>query len=427
MDFQHSHSDNPRTSAIHPPEKHRIHESKLDYSNEPTPTRLLSNYIVHCHTPFNAEPQLPLLVNSGQITPADVFFKRNHGPIPDIALDDHKIFIGVQQNPQYYFNAESPAVEWKQLSMHDIMSKWPKTTITASLQCAGNRRDGLAAVKEVKGVIWGAGTTSTAVWSGPRLCDVLRDVAGVSSDMLHEMIRDFHVSFEADDHVHEDVCYGSSIPLRKAMDPAGDVILAYEMNGKALSRDHGFPLRVIVPGFIGARSVKYLQKILIQPQESMSFFQRHDYKILPPWVNHDNVDQSWDTAASLTEMNIQCVICTPTEQEVVASSKPVTIKGYAIAGGGRAVYRVEISTDGGHTWEPVDKIEQKPDKKSGMYWAWALWEKTVPRMNKSTEIIARAYDSSGNVQPEFPIWNYRGVMNNAWSRVHTLPTLQHHM
>lgn len=217
MDFQHSHSDNPRTSAIHPPEKHRIHESKLDYSNEPTPTRLLSNYIVHCHTPFNAEPQLPLLVNSGQITPADVFFKRNHGPIPDIALDDHKIFIGVQQNPQYYFNAESPAVEWKQLSMHDIMSKWPKTTITASLQCAGNRRDGLAAVKEVKGVIWGAGTTSTAVWSGPRLCDVLRDVAGVSSDMLHEMIRDFHVSFEADDHVHEDVCYGSSIPLRKAM------------------------------------------------------------------------------------------------------------------------------------------------------------------------------------------------------------------
>jgi sulfite oxidase len=115
-------------------------------------------------------------------------------------------------------------------------------------------------------------------------------------------------------------------------DPAGDVILAYEMNGKPLSRDHGFPLRVIVPGFIGARSVKYLQKILIQPQESKSFFQRHDYKILPPWVNHDNVDQSWDTAASLTEMNIQCVICTPTEQQVVASSKPVTIKGYAIAG-----------------------------------------------------------------------------------------------
>lgn len=104
------------------------------------------------------------------------------------------------------------------------------------------------------------------------------------------------------------------------------------MNGKPLLRDHGFPLRVIVPGFIGARSVKYLQKILIQPEESMSFFQRHDYKILPPWVNHDNVDQSWDTAASLSEMNIQCVICTPVEQEVIASSKPVTIKGYAIAG-----------------------------------------------------------------------------------------------
>ncbi|KAG0093724.1 hypothetical protein BGZ92_002474 [Podila epicladia] len=409
-------------SSVHPPEHERVDESALDYSHEPHQN--LARFIVHAATPLNAEPQLPLLVEK-YITPTDIFFKRNHGPIPDIHAEEHTVFIGVKQNPQYYHEA-SPPIEWRALNMTDIMTKWPKATVTASIQCAGNRRDGLAKVKEVKGVIWGAGTISTAVWSGPRLCDILRDVAGIPTDLFHEMNRDFHVAFEADDHVHEDACYGSSIPLKKAMDPLGDVILAVEMNGKPLTREHGFPIRVIVPGYIGARSVKFLQKIIVQPQESTSFFQRRDYKVLPPWVNSSNVEESWDSAASLGEMNIQSVICTPQDNEVITSSKPITVKGYAIAGGGRAIYRVELSIDGGRTWEPVDKIEQVPDKKSGMYWSWALWEKHVPWMDPTSELVVRAYDASGNVQPEEPIWNFRGVMNNAWSRCKNITLLPQH-
>ncbi|KAF9273588.1 hypothetical protein BGZ68_001370 [Mortierella alpina] len=403
MEFTHTHT------PVQPPKHSQKTLCDLDYAQDPP--RILSNYLVHAPKPFNAEPHLPLLVNSGTITPADVFFKRNHGPIPDIRLEDHQVYIGVQTNEL------SEKVDWKVLNMQDLMTKWPKATITASLQCAGNRREGLAQLKEVKGVIWKSGTISNAVWSGPRLCDILKDVAGIPDDLHHEMIRNFHVALEADDTVVEDTCYGSSIPLRKAMDPLGDVILAYEMNGKPLSRDHGFPIRVIVPGYIGARSVKFLQKILIQPQESNSFFQRKDYKILPPWVNSSNVDAAWDSTVSLGEMNVQCVICTPMEKEIIPSSKPVTVKGYAISGGGRAIYRVELSADGGKTWEPVDKIEQTPDKTSGMYWAWALWEKKLPKIMTTSELVARAYDSSGNIQPEFPIWNYRGVMNNAWFRV----------
>ncbi|KAF8925652.1 hypothetical protein BGZ47_003132 [Haplosporangium gracile] len=404
--------------CIRPP----VHEKKelcdLDYSQDPP--RILSNYLVHAPKPFNAEPHLSLLVNAGLITPTDVFFKRNHGPIPDIRLEDHQVYIGVQDLD------ESQPVEWKALNMHDIMTRWLKATITASLQCAGNRREGLAQLKEVKGVIWKAGTISNAVWSGPRLCDILKDIAGVPEDLHNEMIRNYHVSFEADDHVKEDACYGSSIPLRKAMDPLGDVIIAYEMNGQPLTRDHGFPLRVIVPGYIGARSVKFLQKILVQPQESNSFFQRKDYKILPPWIDSSNVDTAWDTTVSLGEMNVQCVICTPMEKEIILCPKPVTIKGYAISGGGRAIYRVELSVDGGKAWEPVDKIEQTPDKISGMYWAWALWEKKVPKILTTSELVVRAYDSSGNMQPEFPIWNYRGVMNNAWFRVNNVTQMPQH-
>ncbi|KAF9177845.1 hypothetical protein BGZ51_008226 [Haplosporangium sp. Z 767] len=413
--MENHHQENSSShECIQPPKHCKKELCDLDYAQDPP--RILSNYLVHAPKPFNAEPHLPLLVNAGLITPTEVFFKRNHGPIPNIKLEDHLLYIGVQSNQQSGIGSDTP-VEWKALNMNDLMTKWPKATITASLQCAGNRREGLAQLKEVKGVIWKAGTISNAVWSGPRLCDILKDLAGIPTDLHHEMIRNFHVSFEADDHVKEDACYGSSIPLRKAMDPLGDVILAYEMNGMPLTRDHGFPLRVIVPGYIGARSVKFLQKILVQPQESTSFFQRKDYKILPPWIDSSNVDSAWDTTVSLGEMNVQCVICTPMEKDIIPSWKPITVKGYAISGGGRAIYRVELSVNGGKTWEPVDKIEQTPDKVSGMYWAWALWEKKVPKIHTTSELVVRAYDSSGNMQPEFPIWNYRGVMNNAWFRV----------
>ncbi|KAF9329617.1 hypothetical protein BG006_007340, partial [Podila minutissima] len=117
-------------TSIHPPEHERVDESALDYSHEPHQN--LARFIVHAATPLNAEPQLPLLVEK-YITPTDVFFKRNHGPIPDIHAEEHTVFIGVKQNPQYYHEA-SPPVEWRALNMTDIMTKWPKATITASIQ-----------------------------------------------------------------------------------------------------------------------------------------------------------------------------------------------------------------------------------------------------------------------------------------------------
>ncbi|KAF9438802.1 hypothetical protein BGZ76_004401 [Entomortierella beljakovae] len=412
MNLSYKNSD---ISSVQPPDHNRVDEEHLDYSHDPS--WIQSNFLVHCKKPFNAEPSLPALVTAGQVTPIDIFFKRNHGPVPDISLDEHRMYIGVQKDKPSS-NEQSPNITWEELSMHDIMNRWPKATVTATIQCAGNRRDGLAAVKDVKGVIWKSGAVSTGSWSGARLSDILKDVANIPEEDLYRMLKDFHVSFEADDHVHEDVCYGSSIPLRKAMDPLGDVILAYEMNGEPLTREHGFPIRVIVPGFIGARSVKFVQRIVIQPEESTSFFQRRDYKILDPTIDEHNVEESWESAASIGEMNVQCVICSPTENESIPSSGPLTIKGYAIAGGGKGVYRVEVSVDGGNTWEPVDTLEQKADERSGMYWTWAIWEKTVPQITNSNEIIARAYDSSGNIQPENPIWNYRGVMNNAWFRTH---------
>ncbi|KAG0224294.1 hypothetical protein BGW42_005203 [Actinomortierella wolfii] len=355
MNFDHGPGES-KSRVSSPPVHRRLTDSEMDYSQEPS--RPLCNFIVRNEKPFNAEPRLEQLVNAGPITPVDFFFKRNHGPIPNIRFDEHLVYLATTHSPCSGHGQEN--VQWKTLSMHDLMTQWPSVDITASLQCAGNRRDGLAKVKTVKGVIWGPGTISN-------------------------------------------------------------------MNGEMLSRDHGAPLRVIVPGYIGARSVKFLQKILVQPNESRSFYQIRDYKILPPWIDSNNVESAWDSTPALGEMNVQCVICTPTEHCTINSPGPITVKGYAIAGGGRAIYRVELSLDGGKTWEPVDKIEQTPDPKSGMYWAWALWEKKVRRIRTSDEIVARAYDAAGNTQPEMPIWNYRGVMNNAWFRVKDVAQLQSNM
>lgn len=123
---------------IVPPQHEKVELCDLDYAQDPP--RILSNYLVHAPKPFNAEPHLPLLVNAGLITPTEVFFKRNHGPIPDIQLEDHQVYIGVQQplhnDATLDSSAASPTVEWKSLSMHDIMTKWPKVTVTASLQVA---------------------------------------------------------------------------------------------------------------------------------------------------------------------------------------------------------------------------------------------------------------------------------------------------
>ncbi|KAI8871807.1 molybdopterin binding oxidoreductase [Ramicandelaber brevisporus] len=461
------------------------------YDNEPEVVRDRSVLIVQNEKPFNAEPNLPSLVQNF-ITPTPVFFKRNHGPIPTIEAHEYKLFIdgiGVWNNPlatmgdcgeAELLSMTTPTKKQPEvvLTLDDIKTKFERVEIIAAIQCAGNRRDGLAAVKEVRGVIWGPGTISNARWAGCRIRDVLAAVAGVPSDLTHPIYTGacdsnrppmpaLHLAMEAYGLAEEDDYYGSSVPLAMAMDPLGDAILAYEMNGEPLARDHGFPLRVVVPGVIGARSVKWLKRLTIQPFESDSFFQQRDYKILPPNVEANQIGEWWGRCAALQEMNTQSVICTPVQGETVAIGTPYTIRGYAISGGGRRVDRVDVSLDGGKTWlEPANlfqaagnsrscktkkqlkqsingtkpspcdvlppadaTVEQDAARQSAVgympaatekFWTWCLWSVHVPRMPANPIIVCRAWDASGNTQPEKAVWNFRGVMNNAYFTVSDL-------
>ncbi|KAG2433977.1 hypothetical protein HYH02_012439 [Chlamydomonas schloesseri] len=363
--------------------------------------------------PFNGETPGSLLAAS-PLTPTDVFFVRNHLPVPHVDAEAYRLQV------------TGEGARSLELSLADLQSRFRKHHVTATIQCSGNRRNEMSRVKPVKGLEWDQGAIGTAVWGGVRLRDVLK-AAGLSEDDPSVA----HIHFEGldKDPATGDV-YGASIPLSRALSAEYDVLLAYEMNGQPLNADHGAPLRVVVPGVTGARSVKWLGRIVASPSESASHWQQKDYKAFCPSVDWDTVD--WGSAPAIQEPPVTSAICEPAPGTVLsAADGEVTLRGYAWSGGGRGIVRVDVSADGGKTWAPARLLPPPPGAPAqGSYtgaWAWSLWEATLPLPAAgsgatSVELVVKAVDASYNNQPDSVagIWNLRGVVNNAWHRV-TLP------
>ncbi|XP_052525757.1 sulfite oxidase, mitochondrial [Tympanuchus pallidicinctus] len=352
---------------------------------------------VNSQKPFNAEPPAELLAERF-LTPNELFFTRNHLPVP------------VVEPSSYRLRVDGPGGRTLSLSLDELRSRFPKHEVTATLQCAGNRRAEMSHVRPVKGLPWDIGAISTARWGGARLRDVL-----LHAGFPEERQGEWHVCFEGLDADPGGAPYGASIPYGRALSPAADVLLAYEMNGAELPRDHGFPLRVVVPGVVGARSVKWLRRVAVSPAESPSHWQQNDYKGFSPCVDWDTVD--YRTAPAIQELPVQSAVTQPRPGAAVPPGE-LTVKGYAWSGGGREVVRVDVSLDGGRTWKVARLAGEKAPL--GRAWAWALWELTVPvAAGTELEIVCKAVDSSYNVQPDSvaPIWNLRGVLSTAWHRV----------
>ena len=341
--------------------------------------------------PFNAEPPLDLLAQN-PVTPVDLFYVRNHGPAPEVDPATYRLTVdGLVTQPL-------------QLSLAALRDAFPHTVMPATLQCAGNRRVELLASGPMPGEVpWQHGAISNGTWGGVLLRDVLQ-AAGLVDGARH-------VAFTGLDHVvrhGEPVGFGGSVSLDAVM--TLDVLLAYELNGEPLPVVHGFPLRVVAPGHIGARSVKWLSGVTVQPEPSTHYFQAHAYKLFPPSVNADNVD--WDQGLMLSELSVNSVICAPEEGATVGAG-PTLVRGYAMAGGRRTVERVDLSLDGGATWRAATLLgEARPG-------VWRLWEAQVELPPGETELVCRAWDSAANTQPESAqaLWNFKGYMNNAWRRV----------
>ena len=370
------------------------------YANEPQRSPIL---LINTHEPFNAETPTVLL-SDNFLTPNDYFYVRNHLPVPTVDPD------------AYVLQITGEGLKPTRLTLNDLKSKFPKRTVTATIQCAGNRRTDLGSVREVKGIPWKGGAIGNAEWSGVYLRDVL-NYAGYKDDVSSVE----HIHLEGlDNNPITGEHSGASIPIEKALDPRGDCLLAYEMNGEPLPRDHGYPLRAVIPGIVGARNVKWLGKIVTSREEYDGLWQQRDYKGFSPSVNWSNVDFS--SAPAIQEMPVQSFISSPQDGSLVdPGAEKVTLKGIAWSGGGRAVVRVDVSVDGGKSWH-VAKLQEGSKQPLRRAWAWTIWEATVPVAadTRELEVCCKAVDVSYNVQPDTaaPIWNLRGCLSNAWHRIH---------
>jgi sulfite oxidase len=274
------------------------------------------------------------------------------------------------------------------------------------MQCAGNRRADMQQVKPTSGDPWASGAIGNARWTGVALADVL-DAAGSDKDAA------LHVAFDACDEVEMPeegrFTYGASIPMPKALTP--DVLVAFEMNGRPLAPEHGFPLRIVVPGYAGVRSPKWLSAIRVQDKPSDNHIQQRDYKLVPPDVTEDTV--VWDKGVTIYEMPLNSAICEPAPRAELKAGQ-TTVRGYAIATA-RAIVRVDVSVDGGRSWRQAEL-----DHDDTAPWSWTFWSAAVDLPVGEHELAVRAWDSAGQTQPERPddTWNFKGYLSAAWHRVH---------
>lgn len=363
------------------------------------------SFIVQTPAPFTAEPPAVDLVASHH-TPNSLFYVRNHMPVPVINASDYELDVTGKDGQTLCT-----------LSLDDLKSNFERVSISATVQCAGNRRNEMNRVKEVKGGGWELGAISNAEWTGARLSDVLAYAAGVDSSAITNGSLGAHVCFEGlDADPATGKVYAASVPI-DILRRHPDAVLAYEMNGEILPRDHGFPVRVIVPGIVGARHVKWVGRISLADEESSSHWQQKDYRSFAPDVDWKSVNFS--SAPSIQEMPVISAICT---HAVDRSKRLVTMKGYAWSGDGKAIIRVDVSADGGKTWTAaaLHENEKKCMRRNEVY-DWTLWSATIalPNDGNEIELVCKAVDSAYNSQPDGAanIWNLRGLLNNAWHRI----------
>lgn len=351
-----------------------------------------SDMIIHGEDPFNAEPP-PQVLATGDVTPLDAFYSRNHGPIPTIAADDWRLHVSGRVARPHVF------------TLDEIQHQFPTHAVTATLQCAGNRRAGLTAVRPIPGEDpWGSGAISTAQWRGARLADILDAVGADSDDELH-------VAFDASDvapTASPPQRYGSSIDITKAR--SSEVLLAWGMNCQPLPRVHGGPVRVVVPGYIGARSVKWVTGITVADAPSDNYFQASAYRILPPETDPKTIAPG--DGIALSSLALNCDVLTHADGDR-APAGPLTIGGYAQPANGRRIARVDVSTDSGSTWNQADT-----DTPYGR-WAWSRWTYTLCTRPGLLPLAVRAFDDTATTQPETAaaLWNPKGYMNNSWARL----------
>ena len=308
------------------------------------------------------------------LTPNPLFYVRNHYTIPECGSDWNLTLDGNVQNTLSF-------------TQQDLRS-FPIQTLPITLECAGNNRSDLQ--PQVPGNPFQNGAVSTAIWAGVPLRYLLQQ-AGIGDDSVEVLFEGIDSGEPAPGESTQP--YLRSLPVDVAMHP--DTLLAYEMNGETLSVEHGYPLRLIVPGWYGMASVKWLKRISVLQKEFVGFFQTDRYII----TGDDG------ETVPVAQMHVKSLISWP-ETDMRLRVQPHMVNGMAWSGFAH-IAKVEISDDGGETWRDADLVGPR------YRYSWQQWNFawTPPGAGRYT-LVARATDEDGNVQPMQTRWNSLGYIIN---------------
>lgn len=391
-------------------------------SHVPRDPRLIRLTGIH---PFNAESPLSALYDEGFLTSDDLHFVRNHGPVPECndadVLDWEFTIEGMVENPI-------------RMTLRDLLGDYDQVTYPVTIVCAGNRRKEQNMVRKSKGFSWGPAGLSTALWTGVPIGELLAQARPKRGAR--------YVCFEGADKLPNGY-YGTSVKLNWCMDMNRGILVAHKMNGEVLHPDHGKPLRIVVPGQIGGRSVKWLKRIIVTADPSDNWYHIYDNRVLPTDITPEasaDLPEVWkDEKYAIYDLNANSAICYPAHGETISlksGSATYTVRGYAYGGGGRRITRVEVTLDRGKSWSlaqvkyPEDNYRLSADGDSlyggrvDMWWretsfCWSFWEVKIPvaRLAEAEDVMVRAMDESLHVQPRDMYWSVLGMMNNNWFRV----------
>ncbi|MFP3854708.1 MAG: sulfite oxidase [Anaerolineales bacterium] len=332
------------------------------------------NLITIEETPYNAAT--PLAALTEPVTPSELFYVRNHFQVPDLGLEEWRLKIeGLVQAPTEF-------------SLADLQALGSRTC-RMLMECAGNAREELS--PPAPGTQWDHGAVSQADFTGVPLHQLLGSVGVLDSEV--------EILFEGADGgmVESDrrVNYARSLPLDKALHP--DTLLAWAMNGKPLPKNHGYPLRLIVPNWYGMASVKWLTRIEAVSEPFAGYFQRERYIYLS--------EQTSKRIQPVTEIKVRSLITHPSDGSALHHANAL-IQGLAWSGQA-PVERVELSWDDGQHWQKA-KFTPSPAR-----YAAGSWQFHLPELEPGEYTLAvRAHDQAGNSQPLEPQWNSLGYGNN---------------
>jgi DMSO/TMAO reductase YedYZ molybdopterin-dependent catalytic subunit len=320
--------------------------------------------------PDNIEFAFPTL--NSFLTPNEQFYIRSHFNVPRLTAAEWKVRVEGHVDRPFEIG-------------FDELRRLESRTITALLECAGNGRVFLQPLQA--GLRWEQGGVSNAEWTGVPLATLL-DRAGVRSGAVEVILEGYdtgRVGLPSPASAGE-ISFARSLPLDKAR--SADVLLVWQMNGEDLTPHHGFPVRVVVPGWYGMASIKWLKRIVVTDRPYNGYFQTFAYTI---WQRpHEGLP----TLVSVGEQDVKSQIARPAAQENIPAGGTCRIFGAAWAGKPE-ITRVDVSTDGGKTWNAATLDE----KSVSNAWRFFHFDWQTPRTPGKNILMSRATDARGRTQP----------------------------